>query len=440
MERKLKRIGELARRDSRMRFTSIYHLVYSLENLRASYEAMKEGKAPGVDGVSKAEYGKKLEENLQDLTERLSRMGYRPRPVRRKYIPKPGSSKKRPLGIPCFEDKLVQEALRRVLEPIYEADFLESSFGYRPGRKQHDAIDQLGRSIQRRKISYVAEADIEGFFDHVNHDWMRKFLEHRIGDPRVIRLILRILKSGVMEQGMVEASEEGTPQGGVLSALLSNVYLHYALDLWVERRFRNRCHGEMYYVRYADDFLACFQYRGEALGYLRALERRLGRFHLKVSPSKTKLVAFGRFAEEEARRKGGKPETFEFLGFTHYCGRTRKGSFKVKRRTSAKKRRAKLQELKEWLKQQRSQVTTGPLLLSLSRKYRGHLQYYAITDNASSCQAHGKQMMRLAFKWLNRRSQRRSYTWRQFQSALIWAGWPSVEIFHNLCPFRVGPE
>lgn len=440
MESKLKRIGERARNNPRERFTSIYHHVYALENLRASFEAMKEGKAPGVDGVGKAEYGENLEENLQDLSGRLARMGYRPQPVKRRYISKPGSDKKRPLGIPCFEDKLVQQAIKRVLEPIYEADFLDNSYGYRPGRKQHDALDQLGRTIQRRKISYVAEADIEGFFDHVNHQWMKKFLDVRIGDPRVIRLIERILKSGIMEDGLQRASQEGTPQGGVLSALLSNVYLHYVLDLWMERRFRKSCQGEMYYVRYADDFLACFQYRGEANAYLRELKERLERFHLKVAPSKTKLLAFGRFAEQQARQKGKKPETFDFLGFTHYCGRTRKGGFKVKRRTSAKKRRTKLRELKEWLKQQRNTAKAGTILLTLKAKYEGHLNYYAITDNGPSCHAYGRQMVRLAFKWLNRRSQRRSYTWRRFTAALNWTGWPSVRIRHNLCPFRVGPE
>ena len=217
MESKLKRLGELAAAHPRMRFTSIYHLVYAPENLRASFEEMKVGKAPGVDGVTKAEYGQNLESNLQDLSGRLARMGYQPPPVRRHYIKKPGSAKMRPLGIPCFEAKLVEGAVRRVLEPIHEVDFLDCSHGYRPRRKQHDALDRLGRTIQRRKISYVAEADIQGFFDHVNHEWLEKFLEVRIGDPRVLQLIQRILKSGILEDGLVRASEEGTPQGGVLT-------------------------------------------------------------------------------------------------------------------------------------------------------------------------------------------------------------------------------
>src|SRR5258708_645974 len=247
MTRDLTRIGERARQESKERFTSIYHYVTDLEHLRASYEALEGDRAPGVDGVTKEEYGKELERNLQDLAARLKRMGYRPQPVRRVYIPKAGSTKKRPLGIPCFEDKIVQMALTKVLEQIYEADFEESSYGYRRGRTQHQAVDELGRTIQQRKVNYVVEADIKGFFDHVNQEWLIRMLEVRIGDKRVLRLVWRMLKGGVMEDGLRQATEEGVPQGGVLSPLLSNVYLHYALDLWFGRVFRTRCRGESYY-------------------------------------------------------------------------------------------------------------------------------------------------------------------------------------------------
>jgi group II intron reverse transcriptase/maturase len=407
------------------------------EHLRACYEGIDPDKATGVDGITKAEYGQELERNLDDLTAQLGRLGYRPQPVRRVYIPKVGSDKKRPLGILCFEDKLVELALACVLEQIYEADFIESSYGYRPGRTPHQALDQLGRTIQQQKVSYVVEADIKGFFDHVNQMWLQKFLEHRIGDKRVLRLVTRMLKSGVMEDGLVRASDEGVPQGGNVSPILSNVYLHYVLDLWFERRFRRQCRGEAYYFRFADDFLACFQYQEDAERFLREMKDRLEKFHLEIEPSKTKLIRFGRGAELEAQRRGQKPETFDFLGFTHNCGKTRSGSFKVKRRTAKKKFRAKLKEVGEWLRRERSRQKKGELLKRAKLKLVGHLNYYAITDNARMCDAFRTQMIRLLYKWLNRQSQRRSYNWTRFIDALAWVGWPSVRIRHNLDPFRL---
>jgi group II intron reverse transcriptase/maturase len=359
--------------------------------------------------------------------------------VKRVYIPKPGTDKQRPLGLLCFEDKLVELALSRVLEQIYEADFIESSYGYRPKHTQHQALDQLGRTIQQKRVSYVVEADIQGCYDHLNQEWMQRFLEHRIGDKRILRLVVRMLKSGVMENGLVRASDEGVPQGGNLSPLLSNVYLHYTLDLWFERRFKKTCQGEAYYFRFADDFLACFQYRADAERFLRELAERLGQFHLQLEPRKTKLLEFGRFAAERAQRRGRRPETFDFLGFTHYCGQTRTGRFKVKRKTAKKKYRAKLKEVKEWLKQERSRLKKGELLWQAKLKLVGHLNYYGITDNAEMCNAFRTQFTRLLFKWLNRQSQRRSYTWDRFCGALSWVGWPSVTIKHHISPFHRAP-
>lgn len=432
----LKRIGEKARKNPKERFTSIYHQLYDEEYLKYCCAVLKRGKAPGVDGETVEEYSQELSERVEDLAERLARQGYRPQPVRRSYIAKPGSQKKRPLGIPAVEDKLVQMALTQILNEIYEADFLDCSYGYRPGRSCHDALDQLGRILQQKWINYVVEADIKGFFDHVNHDWLKRMLEVRIGDQRVVRLIERFLKAGVMEDGLVKASEEGTPQGGVLSPLLSNIYLHYGLDLWFEKVFRRSCRGEAYFFRYADDYLACFQYQQDAQRFLKEMKARLEKFHLEVATDKTKRLAFGRFAAENARRRGQEPEEFDFLGFTHYCGKTRYGCFKVKRRTSSKKFRAKLKEVKSWLVESRDRMKAGEILQRAKSRLEGHLNYYAITDNSAACQSFSSQMARLLFKWLNRRSQKKSYNWEQFNSALAWVDWPKNRIRKKLDPFR----
>lgn len=439
MARDLTRIGERARREPKARFTSIYHFVTDIDHLRACYAALPADRAAGIDGVSKEEYGQNLEAKLTELSARLGQMGYRPKPVKRVYIPKPGTNKQRPLGIPSFEDKLVQLALVRVLEPIYETEFVASSYGYRPERTQHQAVDQLGRTLQQRRVNFVDEADIKGFFDHVNQEWLMKFLEQRLGDKRVLRLIVRFLKSGIMEDGLVRASDEGVPQGGNLSPLLSNVYLHYTLDLWFERRFKQTCRGEAYYFRYADDFLTCFQYQEEAERFLRELADRLSQFHLELEPTKTRLVEFGRFAEERTKQRGEKPGTFDFLGFTHYCGHTAKGHFKVKRKTSGKKYRAKLKEMKAWLQRERSRTKQGKLLQQAKLKLEGHLNYYAITDNSMLCHRFSTQVTRLVYKWLNRQSQCNSYDWARFHDALAWVRWPAVTVLHDLSPLRRWP-
>jgi group II intron reverse transcriptase/maturase len=432
----LTRIGEKARKEPGLVFTDLYHHIYDVDNLRACYDALDANKATGVDGVTKEGYGGNLEENLRDLTGKLKRMGYRPGPKRRSYIPKPGSEKGRPLGISNLEDKIVEEAVKRTLEPIYEAVFEDSSHGYRPGRNQHQCLDVLGRTIQQKKVNHVVEADIKSFFDKVNHEWMVKFLRHRIGDERVIRLIIRMLKSGIMEDGLARATEEGTPQGSILSPLLSNIYLHYVLDLWFSRRVSKQSRGEAYYFRFADDFLACFQHKSDAASFRKRLEDRLEGFGLKLAEEKTRCIEFGRFAREDAQKRGEKPEDFTFLGFKHYCGKTKEGYFKVKRRTSRKKLGQSLRRFTDWARKARHVLRKGEMLRQARSRVMGHLSYYAITDNLERCSAYVYRTKQILFKWLNRKSQRKAYTWASFTQALAWAGWPDPRVRKDLNPCR----
>jgi group II intron reverse transcriptase/maturase len=432
----LTRIGEKARKEPGLVFTSLYHHICDVDNLCACYDALDAKKAPGVDGVTKEEYGRNLEENLRELSGRLKRMGYRPGPKRRSYIPKSGSEKGRPLGISNLEDKIVEEAVKRTLEPIYEAVFEDSRYGYRPERSQHQCLYALGRTIQQKKVTHVVEADIKRFFDTVNHEWMIKFLRHRIGDERVIRVIIRMLKSGILEDGLVRATEEGTPQGSILSPLLSNIYLHYVLDLWFSRRVSRQSRGEAYYFRFADDFVACFQYKGDAESFRKRLEDRLEGFGLKVAQEKSRCIEFGRFARQNANKRGEKPKEFTFLGFTHYCGKTKEGYFKVKRRTSRKKLGRSLRELTDWAKKARCVLKKGEMLRWARMKVIGHLSYYAITDNLERCSYYVYRATRIVFKWLNRKSQRKAYTWKGFEQALAWVRWPTVRVRKDLNPCR----
>jgi len=432
----LKRIGEKARKEPGLVFNNLYHHISDIDNLRDCYGSLGARKATGVDGVTKEEYGRDLEGNLRDLSKRLKRMGYRPGPKRRSYIPKPCSEKGRPLGISNLEDKIVEAAVKRTLEPIYEAVFEVNSYGYRPGRSQHKCLDALGRTIQQKRVNYVVEADIRGFFDTVNHEWMIKFLRHRIGDERVIRLIIRMLKSGIMEDGLVKASEEGTPQGSILSPLLSNIYLHYVLDLWFSRRVSRQSRGEAYYFRFADDFLACFQYRDDAESFQRRLADRLEGFNLELAEEKTNCIEFGRYAREDAYKRGEKPEEFTFLGFTHYCGKTKEGYFKVKRRTSRKKLGQSLRSFTDWAKKAHHVLRKGEMLRQARARVIGYLNYYAITDNLERCSFYVYRTERILFKWLNRKSQRKAYTWSSFTQALIWVRWPKPRIRKDLNPCR----
>jgi group II intron reverse transcriptase/maturase len=421
-------------------FTSLYHHITDIDNLRDCFESLDGKKAVGVDGQTKADYARNLEENLRNLSGRLARMGYRPQPKRRTYVPKPGSDTQRPLGISCLEDKIVEEAVKRVLEPLWEPLFKDFSYGYRPQRNPHQCVDQLGRVIQQRPIRHVVEADIRGFFDHVNHEWLIKFVEQRVGDPRLLRLLRRMLKGGMMEDGLTRATDMGTPQGSIVSPLLSNIYLHYVLDLWFDRRVRVACKGQAYLFRYADDFVGCFEHAAEAEQFQARLQDRLEGFHLELAQEKTRTLRFGRDARDERARDGRKPDQFDFLGFTFYCGKTRQGAFKVKRRTSRQKTQAALARFTEWIRAHRHRYRTGALLARARSRVRGHLEYYAITDNSERCQMFLNTATRILLKWLNRRSQRRSYDWDTFTEVLRSRGWPTVRIAHNLCPFRAVPN
>jgi len=414
---KLHRIAEKARQEPQFKFTSLYHLMNE-ELLRECFQRLRNDAAAGIDKVTKGLYAENLDANLSNLIERLHRMAYIPQPVRRKYIPKPGSNKQRPLGIPILEDKLVQAGLVWILEAVYEQDFIGDSYGFRPGKSCHSALKSLSDTVENKPVNHIVEADIKGFFDHVNQEWLMKFLAHRISDKRIQRMVKRFLKAGVSEDGVITVSDEGTPQGGVISPLLANIYLHYALDLWFEKVFRKSCTGTARLIRYADDFVVCFQYKPDAELFSKEVGIRLGKFGLELEPTKTRVVEFGRFAVQNAKRRGERAETFDFLGLTHYCGTKRNGKgFRMKRVTSRKKFTAKLKAFKEWLKKART-MKTKELWETAKAKLRGHYAYYGVTDNSPGIRRFGEEVKNLLFKWLNRRGKRGYLNWQKFREML----------------------
>jgi group II intron reverse transcriptase/maturase len=405
----LERVRQAAKAKKKERFTALLHHV-NVDLLRGAYFWLQRNAAPGVDGVTWPEYAQNLEANLVDLHERVHRGAYRALPSRRKYIAKP-DGRQRPLGIAALEDKIVQRALVEVLNAIYEEDFLGFSYGFRPGRSQHDALDALAAAITRMKVNWILDADIRSFFDSVSHDWLIRFVEHRIGDPRVVRLIRKWLTAGVMEAGVLAPTEAGTPQGAVASPLLANIYLHYVFDLWAQRWRQHHAHGSVIFVRYADDLVVGFEHEADAQRFHVDLQQRMEQFALSLHPDKTRLIEFGRFAAEDRVRRGlGKPETFNFLGFTHICGRSRKGLFQLKRKSRRDRMRAKLRAIKEELRR-RMHEPIPQQGQWLGRVVRGYFAYHAVPTNVASLSAFRHHVETLWRRTLKRRSQTDHTTW-----------------------------
>jgi group II intron reverse transcriptase/maturase len=405
----LERVGQRGKEKKGEQFTNLLsHIKVPL--LEEAYQRLRKTAAPGVDGVTWSEYGEKLDARLLDLQDRVHRGSYHPQPVRRVHIPK-GDGRTRPLGIPAVEDKIVQQAVRMILEPIYEREFLGFSYGFRRGRSQHDALDALAVAIDRRKVDWVLDADIQAFYDTIDHGWMQKFVEHRIGDKRLVRLLMKWLHAGVMEEGRLSVVEEGTPQGGIISPLLANIYLHYALDLWVQQWRKQHARGEVYIVRYADDVVMGFQREQDARAMRDAVAVRLATFGLELHPEKTRVIRFGRFARRDSEQDGRtRPETFDFLGFTHIAAESKvRGGYQLMRRTSRKKRKAKLASLRQEMRKRRHDPPREQHKW-LSSVLHGHYRYYGVPTNYAALLSYRNQIRRAWHRQLQRRSQRAKWS------------------------------
>ncbi len=422
----LDRIRYAARRNRKEQFVSLWHHVYDIGRLRKSFMKLKRNSASGIDGTTWKEYGSNLENNLKDLSARLRRGSYKARAVKRTFIPKQ-DGRQRPIGIPVLEDKIVQKAMVEVLNAIYEVDFLGFSYGFRPGRNQHNALDAVVEAIEGRKVNWVLDVDICGFFDAIDHEWLIKFVEHRIKDKRITRHIRKWLNAGVMEAGQWSKTDEGTPQGGSASPLLANIYLHYVFDLWANSWRKRNASGDVVMIRYADDIVLGFQYQHELKLFLKELEKRFEKFNLKLHPEKTLSIEFGRYAAERRKEKGkGKPKTFDFLGFTHLCSKSRKGKFMVLRKTSAKKMRSKLQELQKTLRE-RMHWSIPDIGRWLKSVIIGHCRYYGVPWNGKSLSRFRSVLARLWYKTLRRRSQRSRIIWKRMNRLVkIWLPIPFI--------------
>jgi len=413
----LERVREAAKKDGKQKFTALLHHV-TVDLLRDSYYSLKKQAAPGVDGVTWEEYGQGLEARLSDLHGRIHRGAYRAQASRRVWIPK-ADGRQRPLGVASLEDKVVQYAVGTVLNRIWEEDFLGFSYGFRPGRGQHDALDALWVGVVRKRVNWILDLDIRSFFDKLQHEWLVQFVEHRIGDRRVVRLIQKWLQAGVMEQGQWSETKEGSPQGAVISPLLANLYLHYVLDLWVEQWRKKQARGDVIIVRYADDAVLGFEHREEAERFLEQLRERLRKFGLELHPEKTRRIEFGRYAaERRKKRRKGRPETFNFLGFTHIGGTNHQtGNFTVIRKTIGKRRATKLKDIRAKLRQ-RMHVSPQNTVRWLGQVVRGYFQYHAIPGNWARMKAFRNDVLRIWYQALRRRSQRSRLNWERFRERL----------------------
>ena len=437
VQSELDTIRKAAKANKKMRFTALLHHVYNIDTLRQAFFGINRDAAPGIDNETWELYEEELEDNLQDLSERLKRGAYQAKPVKRVYIAKP-DGRQRPLGVPVLEDKLVQKATVQVLNAIYETDFLGFSYGFRPGRNPHNALDALYVGLQTKKVSWVLDADIHGFFDALNHEWLIKFIEHRIGDKRVVHLIQKWLKAGVLEDGKITQSEFGAVQGGSISPLLANIYLHYVFDLWTHWWRQHNARGEILVVRYADDFIVTFQYKSDAERLLHELKDRLRKFSLELHPDKTRLIEFGRFAIANYKKRGeGKPPTFNFLGFTHICGAKKNGMFVVLRQTEKKRLRAKLTELKVEM-HKRKHFPLQHQCRWLKSVVTGHFNYYGVPTNLRALNTFRFRVIGFWMKALRDRSQNDHFSWeRMYEMSGRWIPWGHITHPYPLLRFGV---
>jgi group II intron reverse transcriptase/maturase len=426
---KLSLISGHARRDSTFKFTSLAHHL-NKEFLRDCYKSLNRNKAVGIDNVSWEEYGRELDENLERLVWRLKRKKYQPQPAKRVYIPK-SETEKRPLGIPALENKIVERGITWILEAIFEQDFLDCSYGFRPGRSCHQALKRLNELIMFQPVNHIVEADIKGFFDNVPHEQLMEFIRIRIGDRTLLDLIEKFLKAGYVDNGELIKTDMGTPQGSILSPMLANIFLHYVLDTWYQTTVKSHVSGFCEIVRYADDFICVVRYVDDARRIERGLKNRFNKYGLALHPTKSRNISFGRFERQNASQQHRRANTFDFLGFTHYCDKSRRGNFKLGRKTSRKKFSAKCREMNGWLKAIRNVVATKEWWKILAAKLRGHFQYYGVSENYAAISRFYQVTLKMVRKWLNRRSQQRKMSWEKFTNYLEHYPLPKPKIVHR---------